>query len=1316
MIVPVGTRARARVRRWERIAFRWSLPVALLLCVTAAAAAAPGSRGPTATPLVPPGAARVASAEFVPGELIVRFKPTVGSQARAALLKRFGASVGRNLGLPDLALVRLAAGSRVAAAAAAFARDPQILYAEPNYYRRISATPNDTRFGELVGLHNTGQLVNGFAGAPDADIDAPEAWDIETGDPNVVVAVIDTGGAFDHPDLAGNVWSNPGENGATASEGPAPNCTSRGLTLDKSCNNLDDDGNTYVDDRRGWDWVGGDPSPRDLNGHGTHVGGTVGGVGNNSSGVAGVSWEVRLMFLRVLDASGSGSTADIISAFNYAGAKGAHVVNGSFGGGPFSAAEQDAINAWPNTLFVFAAGNDGTNNDTTPAYPCSYASVNIVCVAATDPNDARADFSNFGASSVDLGAPGVNTLSTLPAFAQLWSDDFETADTWTTGGDNNTWARTTEVAAPSPTNSLTDSPGGSYLNNTNSWAQRVSAFSLTGQSDCRLDYFLRLATQPPPGPPATGDVLWIETSTDAGATWSIQSGYAGSTGGFFFSVQDELFGVGAAASVLVRYRLATNSSVTSNGAHIDDAGVQCLSSTFGPSDFAFLNGTSMASPHVAGAAALVIARSLSLGVSPAITTSQVKTILLESVDPLPSLAGATPTVTGGRLNLFKAVSGFCGAKPATKIGSLGNDVINGTAGADVIVGLGGDDRISGFDGNDLICGGDGNDEVIGGGGADTIDGGGGWDEISHSTSPAGVSVNLATGSASDGFGFTDVLSNFEDARGSPFADTIAGSASANALTGAAGADTIAGGDGNDRIFGGDGGSPSLDGGVGNDLVMGGAGGDTILGGDGFDTMRGLGGADSLDGGPSYDLADYSGSPAGVNINLETGSGIDGFGSTDTVAGVEHVIGTPFPDTLTGDAAANELEGRDGDDTISGSGGDDRIFGGEGGSTGGLSGGDGNDLVVGGSGADVLNGNGGHDLLVGLAGVDTIDGGADYDFVAYLNSPASVNVNLSSGTAADGFGATDAIALGTVEAVLGSDFGDTITGDGAANTLVGFAGADSIAGGLGNDQIDGGGGGSPSLDGGPGDDRIRGGSGIDNLLGGDGSDVLIGDAGADTLDGGAGFDFADYSGSPLGVAVNLATGSASDGFAATDTIALGTVEAVLGSAFADNLTGDDSPNELLGNDGFDTIAGGGGSDRIAGGEGGSPLLDGGPGNDWIHGGSGLDTLFGGDGIDFLVGHAGTDTLDGGPGFDFADYSSSPAFVNANLMTGVAMDGFGTADTLMVGTLEALIGSAFDDFLTGDALPNVLDGGPGIDQLDGAAGVDQCLNGETLFNCP
>ncbi len=595
-----------------------------------------------------PGAVRVVSAESVPGELIVRFKPAVGSQARTALLQRFGASVGRNLGLPDLVLVRLAAGELIGTAAATFARDPQILYAEPNYYRRISAPPNDTRFGELVGLHNTGQLVNGFAGAPDADIDAPEAWDIETGDPNVVVAVIDTGGAFDHPDLAANVWSNPGENGATASEGPAPNCTSRGLALNKSCNNLDDDTNDYVDDGRGWDWVGGDPSPRDLNGHGTHVGGTIGGVGNNASGVVGVSWEVRLMFLRVFDATGSGSAADIISAFNYAGARGARVVNGSFGGVPFSTAEQDAINAWPNTLFVFAAGNDGTNNDTTPVYPCSYTSANIVCVAATDPNDAKAGFSNFGATHVDLGAPGVNTLSVQPAFAQLWSDDFEAAGTWTTGGVNNTWARTTQVAAPSPTNSLTDSPGGSYLNDTNSWAQRASAFSLTGQSDCMLDYALRLATE------SGFDVLWIETSIDAGASWSTQSGWTGSTGDSFFSFRDEFFGVGGAASGLVRYRLETDGSISDNGAHIDNASVKCLSSTFGPSNFTFFEGTSMASPHVAGAAALVIARSLALGVSPPITTAQVKTILLASVDPLPSLAGAT--VTGGRLNLFKAVS------------------------------------------------------------------------------------------------------------------------------------------------------------------------------------------------------------------------------------------------------------------------------------------------------------------------------------------------------------------------------------------------------------------------------------------------------------------------------------------------------------------------------------------------------------------------------------------------------------------------------------------------------------------------------------
>jgi subtilisin family serine protease len=298
-------------------------------------------------------------------------------------------------------------------------------------------TPNDTRFAELWGLHQ----------ASDADIDAPEAWRTETGDPGVIVAVVDTGVVYNHPELDDNIWVN---------------------TADPPGNG-DEDGNGFVDDFRGWDFVGNDNDPRDLDGHGTHVSGTIGAEGNNAAGVAGVNWDVSLMALRAGDSSGL-TAEDIAGSFLYACNKGAKVVNGSFGGFFPSVTILTALQApaCQNTLFVFAAGNDASSNDDVPIYPCSFGAPdpeadlpNIICVAATDRNDELADFSNYGLASVDLAAPGVDVLSTAPSYSTVALDDFE-ADLpgrWTPSQlpGNRVWGRTTE-AKVSGAFSVTDSP------------------------------------------------------------------------------------------------------------------------------------------------------------------------------------------------------------------------------------------------------------------------------------------------------------------------------------------------------------------------------------------------------------------------------------------------------------------------------------------------------------------------------------------------------------------------------------------------------------------------------------------------------------------------------------------------------------------------------------------------------------------------------------------------------------------------------------------------------------------------------------------
>jgi subtilisin family serine protease len=279
----------------------------------------------------------------------------------------------------------------VAQAVKLFRNDPNVEYAEPNYYYHLDIIPNDTDFGLLWGMHNTGQNVNGTVGTADADIDAPEAWDIITSAGRVVVAVIDSGVDGSHPDLSGNLWTNPGE---------IPN------------NGVDDEGNGYVDDIRGWDFVNKDNNPADDNGHGTHVTGTIAAVGNNGIGVAGAAWNVKIMTLKSFRADGIGLTSDAILAIAYANMMGADVINISWGGEPFSQALFDMIRS-SSAVVVCAAGNSGQNNDLIPHYPSGYTSANILAVASTDPNDNLAWFSNFGVASVDVAAPGINILSTL---------------------------------------------------------------------------------------------------------------------------------------------------------------------------------------------------------------------------------------------------------------------------------------------------------------------------------------------------------------------------------------------------------------------------------------------------------------------------------------------------------------------------------------------------------------------------------------------------------------------------------------------------------------------------------------------------------------------------------------------------------------------------------------------------------------------------------------------------------------------------------------------------------------------------------------
>ena len=343
--------------------------LAWLLCVPASVLAAePG--GPTAP-----------RSESVT-RVLVRFAADQSTRERADMRARADVEHDATLPVRGLELVDPEPGVSVSAAVADLQRMDGVLYAEPDRVVRQTATPNDPLFSYEWDM---------------TAVRAPEAWDVTTGSAQVPVAVVDTGIDASHPDLAANLWTNPGESGAG-----------------RETNGLDDDGNGRIDDVHGWDFVDHDAQPQDGNGHGTHVSGTIAARGNDASGVAGLNWSSAIMPLRVLGNDGSGYVSDVVTAYAYAARSGARVVNASLGGDSYSRAEHDAIAAAPNTLFVVAAGNNGADDDATPEYPCDYELANVVCVAASDRADALASFSNYGATNVDLAAPGVDIASTWP--------------------------------------------------------------------------------------------------------------------------------------------------------------------------------------------------------------------------------------------------------------------------------------------------------------------------------------------------------------------------------------------------------------------------------------------------------------------------------------------------------------------------------------------------------------------------------------------------------------------------------------------------------------------------------------------------------------------------------------------------------------------------------------------------------------------------------------------------------------------------------------------------------------------------------------
>jgi subtilisin family serine protease len=346
--------------------------------------------------------------EYVEGDAMVTFKSSVSSAGaqqvlaghsllwkhRFAHLSEFR---GRQTGLVH------ANHRTTAQLIAELSQDPAVETAEPNYLRWVTtAPPNDAYFTNLWALQNTGQTINGLAGTAGDDIRFIPAWALamQPGTNRPVVAVIDTGVDYRHPDLASNIWINTGEN---------------------PTNGLDNDGNGYINDYYGYDFADNLPDPIDSGFHGTHVAGIIAAVGNNAMGVIGVDYQAQIMALRASSDGNSLPDSKIILAIEYATMmknRGVNVVaiNESFGGGGSNSIERAAMVSAGNAgiIFCVAAGNSSADNDTTLTYPADYRLGNMIVVAATDQNDALASFSNYGTNTVDIGAPGVNILSLLP--------------------------------------------------------------------------------------------------------------------------------------------------------------------------------------------------------------------------------------------------------------------------------------------------------------------------------------------------------------------------------------------------------------------------------------------------------------------------------------------------------------------------------------------------------------------------------------------------------------------------------------------------------------------------------------------------------------------------------------------------------------------------------------------------------------------------------------------------------------------------------------------------------------------------------------
>jgi len=550
----------------------------------------------TAVPFAPAKEVAAPAGSYVAGEVLVKFKPVISAQNRISALAIRGHALEASLDQRGWVQVKIGEGQTVEQALALYRNDPDIEHVQPNYIYHAAAVPNDPQYGQLWGFKNTGT-----AGA---DINIEKAWDHITDCSSVVVAVIDTGINYNQEDLAGNMWNG----------GPGvPN--------------------------HGWDLYSNDNDPIDQHGHGTHVAGIIGASGNNATGTTGVCWKATLMAVRVLSAAGSGTTASIIQGINFAVSNGAKVINMSLGGGgPFDAAFSNAItNAQNNdVVVVVAAGNEGNNNEMSARYPCNFINANVICVAALDQNYAMATFSNWGAASVDVGAPGTNIRSAWAGTSGTISDTFNSGGVlnWTISGGGWAYSPVDGMANPATF------PSGIYGNNMDNRAYKT--FDLSGKAGVVLRFSAQVSMQ-------FGDSLNVNYRNAGGDPFAIGGvqliGGSGSTGGvvpFAFDIS-----LCNSATCSVGFQLVSDASgINLQGARVSSFRIDTLQ--LNSTSYLTISGTSMATPMVAGLAAMLRAY------NPQYTYLDVVNSIKNSGRSVAALSGKT--TTGKAIDVMPALA------------------------------------------------------------------------------------------------------------------------------------------------------------------------------------------------------------------------------------------------------------------------------------------------------------------------------------------------------------------------------------------------------------------------------------------------------------------------------------------------------------------------------------------------------------------------------------------------------------------------------------------------------------------------------------